>query len=56
MKIDFCKRSIERVTVRKLNDKEAADDRSGSLIGVPGKDDEKNAEFQVRSGQQVITA
>ena len=47
---------IERVTGWKLNDKDATDDRLGRLIEVLGEDDEKNAEFQVRTGQHIIAA
>lgn len=47
---------IEQVTGWKLNDNDATDDRLGGMMGVFGEDEGKCAEFQLRSGQEIIAA
>ena len=47
---------IEQVTGWKLNDHAATDDRLGRMIDVFGEDEAKSTAFQVRTGQQIMTA
>lgn len=47
---------IELITGWKVGDKDATDDRLGKLIGVLGNDIEKSTEYQMQSGQHLISA